>query len=72
MRTLFCSHVNGMPLPPAPQQTLISKTGGGTAAICPTPKASLGGKYRGGELPAGQEGAEPPTAPRVTYIGVPA
>ncbi|MGP6086886.1 hypothetical protein [Antarctobacter jejuensis] len=71
MRTLFCSHLNDMPLPTAPQQP-PGNPGGSAPTACPAPKVSLGRKYLGGELPAGQEGAEPPTPSRTTPMGVPA
>ena len=62
MRTLFCSHLNGVYVAPAFGESIFSpkKHMGGTSDPRRDAPASLGLKSSGGELPPGQGGAEPP------------
>ncbi len=74
MRTLFCSHCNGILVPNAAD---MDNCGPGTprrAPPAPVDKATeaLGPKNCGGDWAAGTRGAEPPSPPRATSLGVPA
>ncbi len=62
MRTLFCSHLNGVQVPPSLSDGMSGPDQPGGGLIAPLRRAlvSLGSKCLGGELPAGQRGAEPP------------
>ncbi|SNS34572.1 hypothetical protein SAMN04488078_1011101 [Antarctobacter heliothermus] len=75
MRTLFCSHLNGVLV-----ELSSSRSNSGSGTRQPTADhvpASSGEKYPGGELPKGQEGAAPPAhrqggPTRNPLLGVPA
>ena len=72
MRTLFCSHLDGVPLPP-----VFALPPDASPSRQRTASASLVRKYPGGELPAGQGGAELPDgrraqARRTPFKGEPA
>ncbi|WP_417206077.1 hypothetical protein [Antarctobacter sp.] len=74
MRTLFCSHCNGILVPFADD---TDTHGPGSPRRRPPTLAdkaqeALGKKYREGELPAAKKAAAPPSPPRATPLGVPA
>lgn len=57
MRTLYCCHCNGTPTPQSARPDIDT-----AVSARAQPRVSLGDKYPGGELAAGQGGAEPPAA----------